>query len=211
MPASSRWNDGYGADSGRSRDDPYRRALRPTATYAAAICYVRCTSILLKNPVVAPALGILGRCQLGGGLKSTALIVVATAIRSRRPRGSSTQFALTGRLESTDIPNGEGGESNDKKQFTPWDKHFWGRLKLPDETIDVLGRPLEQQASLQRAGPGAGIPWIVVGGSQSRRRRQPAYKARVGPHAGWRHQEQGLLFREIRLDRAAPPLASTVS
>jgi hypothetical protein len=28
-------------------------------------------------------------------------------------------FALTGRLESTDIPNGEGGESNDKKQFTP--------------------------------------------------------------------------------------------
>jgi hypothetical protein len=54
-------------------------------------------------------------------------------------------------------PNGEGGESNDKKQFTPWDKHFWGRLKLPDETTDVLGRPLEQQASLQRAGPGAGI------------------------------------------------------
>src|SRR4029077_2281141 len=69
----------------------------------------------------------------------------------------STISALTGRLESTDIPNGEGGESNDKKQFTPWDKHFWGRLKLPDETTDVLGRPLEQQASLQGAGPGAGL------------------------------------------------------
>ena len=28
-------------------------------------------------------------------------------------------FALTGRLESTDIPNGEGGESNDKKAIYP--------------------------------------------------------------------------------------------
>jgi hypothetical protein len=80
-----------------------------------------------------------------------------TPPRSVRHAARESPLALTGRLESTDIPNGEGGESNDKKQFTPWDKHFWGRLKLPDETTDVLGRPLEQQASLQRAGPGAGI------------------------------------------------------
>ena len=65
-----------------------------------------------------------------------------------------TVFALTGRLESTDIPNGEGGESNDKKQFGI---SISGEIKLPDETTDVLGRPLEQQASLPRAGPGAGI------------------------------------------------------
>jgi hypothetical protein len=84
--------------------------------------------------------------------------VSITRIRSfRRAVRERPLFALTGRLESTDIPNGEAGESNDKNEFTPWDKHFWGRLKLPDETTDVLGRPLEQQASLQRAGPGAGI------------------------------------------------------
>jgi hypothetical protein len=37
----------------------------------------------------------------GEGLKSAALIAVATAVRSRRSRGSSTQFAHSGRLEST--------------------------------------------------------------------------------------------------------------
>jgi hypothetical protein len=40
----SQWNGGFGADSGRSRGDPFWSALRPTATYAAAICYVRFTS-----------------------------------------------------------------------------------------------------------------------------------------------------------------------
>ena len=38
-------------DSGPSRGDPCRPAIRPSATYAAAICYVRFTSILLKNPL----------------------------------------------------------------------------------------------------------------------------------------------------------------
>jgi hypothetical protein len=31
----SQWNAGFGADSGPSRSDPCRRAIRPTATYAA--------------------------------------------------------------------------------------------------------------------------------------------------------------------------------
>lgn len=52
----------------------------------------------------------------------------------------------------TDIPNGEGGGRTTKSNLP-----LGIRLKLPDETTDVLGRPLEQQASLQRAGPGAGI------------------------------------------------------
>jgi hypothetical protein len=68
-----------------------------------------------------------------------------------------TAVCVTGRLESTDIPTARAVSRTTKSNLPLWDKHFWGRLKLPDETTDVLGRPLEQQASLQRAGPGAGI------------------------------------------------------
>ena len=39
-------NDGcYGADSGPSRDDPRRPAIRPVEAFKAAVCYVRNTSI----------------------------------------------------------------------------------------------------------------------------------------------------------------------
>jgi len=38
------WNDGYGADSGPSRSDSYRPAIRPTEASKAAVCYVRATS-----------------------------------------------------------------------------------------------------------------------------------------------------------------------
>ena len=38
----------------------------PLAAFAVSIRNARFPSILLKNPVVAPALGILGRCRLGG-------------------------------------------------------------------------------------------------------------------------------------------------
>jgi hypothetical protein len=41
----SQWNGGFRAHSGPPRTDPRTRASRPTATYAAAICYVRFTSI----------------------------------------------------------------------------------------------------------------------------------------------------------------------
>ena len=37
------------------------------------ICYVRLSSILLKNPVVAPALGILERCRLDAPLQTEAV------------------------------------------------------------------------------------------------------------------------------------------
>jgi hypothetical protein len=37
-------NDGFGADSNPSRDDPCRRALRPIATSIVPICNVRFTS-----------------------------------------------------------------------------------------------------------------------------------------------------------------------
>jgi hypothetical protein len=37
-------NDAYGADSGPSRGDACRRAIRPTATSEAVVCYVRNTS-----------------------------------------------------------------------------------------------------------------------------------------------------------------------
>jgi hypothetical protein len=40
----SQRNDGFRADSGPSRSDPRRPALRPTATAAAAVCYDRSTS-----------------------------------------------------------------------------------------------------------------------------------------------------------------------
>ena len=39
----SQRNDGYRADSGPSRGDPCRRAIRPTATSTAAIRNVRFT------------------------------------------------------------------------------------------------------------------------------------------------------------------------
>ena len=38
------WNDGFRPDSGPSRGDPCRRALRPTQASKAAVCYVRSTS-----------------------------------------------------------------------------------------------------------------------------------------------------------------------
>jgi hypothetical protein len=38
------WNDRYGADSGPSRGDLCRRALRPIEASKAAVCYVRNTS-----------------------------------------------------------------------------------------------------------------------------------------------------------------------
>jgi hypothetical protein len=47
----SQWNDGFGADSGPSQGDSRRRAIRPTEASKAAVCYVRNTSILLKNPL----------------------------------------------------------------------------------------------------------------------------------------------------------------
>ena len=50
------WNDGYRADSGPSRGDPWRRGLRPIEASKAAVCYVRNTSI----PDIRP-LATLGR------------------------------------------------------------------------------------------------------------------------------------------------------
>ena len=45
---SAAGNASEGADSGHSGGDSCRRASRPTATYAAAICYVRFTSKPVK-------------------------------------------------------------------------------------------------------------------------------------------------------------------
>ena len=42
-------SDGYGADSGPSRGDPCRPAIRPTEASKGAVCYVRSTS----TPVVS--------------------------------------------------------------------------------------------------------------------------------------------------------------
>src|SRR5208337_3036626 len=44
----SQWNDGYDADSGPSRGDPCKRALRPTVGSKVAVRFVRNTS----SPVV---------------------------------------------------------------------------------------------------------------------------------------------------------------
>ena len=43
------------ADSGCSLRDPCRSAIRPTETSAVGVCYVRNTSIPLKNPVLTRA------------------------------------------------------------------------------------------------------------------------------------------------------------
>ena len=40
----SQRNDAYGADTGPSRGDACRRAIRPTEAFKAAVCYVRNTS-----------------------------------------------------------------------------------------------------------------------------------------------------------------------
>jgi hypothetical protein len=64
--ASSR-HDGFGTHSGPARGAPCKRALRPTATYAAAICYVRFTSIVFSNGSRAEALRVStlsGACVL---------------------------------------------------------------------------------------------------------------------------------------------------
>ena len=47
----SQRNGGFGTHFGPSRGALRRRAIRPTGTCSAAICYVRSTSILLKNPL----------------------------------------------------------------------------------------------------------------------------------------------------------------
>ena len=39
----SQWNGGFGADSGPSRGDPFRPAIRPIEASKAAVCYVRNT------------------------------------------------------------------------------------------------------------------------------------------------------------------------
>jgi hypothetical protein len=41
--------DGFGGDSGPSRGDPSTSASRPIEAFKDAVCYVRSTSILLKN------------------------------------------------------------------------------------------------------------------------------------------------------------------
>ena len=40
----SRWNDGYGRDTGPSRGDPCRHTFRPIEASKAVVCYVRNTS-----------------------------------------------------------------------------------------------------------------------------------------------------------------------
>jgi hypothetical protein len=48
-------NARFPADSGSSLRDPCRSAIRPTETSAVGVCYVRNTSIPLKNPVLTRA------------------------------------------------------------------------------------------------------------------------------------------------------------
>ena len=107
-------------------------------------------------------------------------------------------------------------ELSDKKQFTPWDKHPRGHLKGPGETHDILGRPLEQQASLQRREPGsllrasnkmqadASATHKVTGEASLRIKLASG----LVPDGGAKNK--GSLFKEIRMDRAPVPLASTM-
>jgi hypothetical protein len=105
------------------------------------------------------------------------------------------------------------GEPGDKKQFTPWDKHPWGHLKGPGETHDILGRPLEQQASLRRE-PGsllrasnqmqASALKHEITGSAS---LHVKLAAGLAPVSGMK--TKGSLFKEVRLDRAPLALANT--
>jgi hypothetical protein len=48
----SQWKDGFGADSGPSRGDRCRRALRPIEASKTVVCYVRFTSVrdVLERP-----------------------------------------------------------------------------------------------------------------------------------------------------------------
>jgi hypothetical protein len=72
----SQRNDGFGAHSGPSRGDPCRRALRPTATYAVAICYVCFTSIR-DSKSVATAFRF-------GSIPAVSMAVVRETIKRRR-------------------------------------------------------------------------------------------------------------------------------
>ena len=61
------WNSGYGADSGPSRSDPCRRALRPIEASKATVCYVRNTSIPAgRNASEAAGRGDFGTPTTGG-------------------------------------------------------------------------------------------------------------------------------------------------
>ena len=66
-PAGSHWNDGFRPDSGPYRGDPCRRALRPTAAFAATILNDRFTSIAGAplTTIVGAVSAHLRHCGLG--------------------------------------------------------------------------------------------------------------------------------------------------
>ena len=98
------------------------------------------------------------------------------------------------------------GEPRPNDNFNPYDKKTWGHL----------GRPFEQQASLQRRKSGsllraADARQAAVGATTHRVLGEASLKVALGPglipNGGIK--SKGSLFKEIRMDRAPLPLAST--
>jgi hypothetical protein len=108
----------------------------------------------------------------------------------------------------------EGG-GYDKHQFNPYDKTPWGSMKgLPGQRYDQYGKPVEQQASIQRREPGsllrasnqmqaAALKHEITGSASL----HVKLAAGLAPVSGVK--TKGDLFKEIRMDRAPLPLAST--
>src|SRR5580704_4241744 len=75
-------------DSGPSRGDPCRPAIRPSTTYAAAICYVRFTSIPAGRNAQTPAI----RRWLGEGVRSTDSVEEPLQPNEGKERGDDDQY-----------------------------------------------------------------------------------------------------------------------
>jgi hypothetical protein len=87
----SQRNDGFGADSGPSRGDPRIGAIRPTETYAAAICYVRFTSFPVRRATAILASPARNRAPGHGHPRSgsASLLTLIAPCGHYRPRPSA--------------------------------------------------------------------------------------------------------------------------
>jgi muramidase (phage lysozyme) len=126
----------------------------------------------------------------------------------------------TGR-EEWEGTNGSIPGAGNEKQFNPRDDAPWGHLRRPSETLPgethgITGRSLGREASLQRREPGS----LLKARNQMQANASATHKIEgeaslriklasgLVPDGGVKNK--GNLFREIRMDRAPLPLASTM-